>query len=103
MTSARLRIGLRRNRPIATPVPEEMHAPPGRALWKLRWMCAWTALTSAIALLLLSPVADASCGNDGAGFDAWLAQFRQRAVAQGISPATVSSALVGVTYDATVV
>jgi len=66
-------------------------------------MCASCAITSAIALLLLSSVAQATCGNDGAGFDAWLAQFRQRAVAQGISPATVSSALAGVTYDATVV
>jgi len=39
-------------------------------------MCASCAITSAIALLLLSSVAQATCGNDGAGFDAWLAQFR---------------------------
>ena len=102
MTSARLCIGLRCSRP-AMPGPKEMHASRGRALRKPWWMCASCAITSTIALLLLSSVAQATCGNDGAGFDAWLAQFRQRAVAQGISPATVSSALAGVTYDATVV
>jgi lytic murein transglycosylase len=43
------------------------------------------------------------CGNDGAGFDPWLAQFRQRAASQGITPATLSSALAGLAYDPTVV
>jgi lytic murein transglycosylase len=45
----------------------------------------------------------AGCGDDGAGFEGWLAQFKQQAAAQGISPATISSALAGVTYDPTVV
>src|SRR5690349_20176228 len=80
MTSARLRIGQRRNRPIAVPAPKEVHASRGRALRKLRWLRACAAITPAItpaiALLLLSSVAHAMCGNDGAGFDAWLAQFR---------------------------
>src|SRR5262249_36924616 len=69
MTSARLRIGLPRSRPIALPVPEEMHASRGRALLKLRSKCACAAITPAIALLLLSSLAHATCGNDGAGFD----------------------------------
>jgi lytic murein transglycosylase len=55
-------------------------------------------------LLLLAPsAAAAQCGNDGNGFEAWLAQFRQRAASEGITPATISSALAGVTYDPTVV
>ena len=102
MTSARIHSGLRRNRPVAMAGPEEIHASWGQTLQKLRWMCA-CAIAPAIALLLLSSVAQATCGNDGTGFEAWLAQFRQRAVAQGVSPATVSAALAGVTYDATVV
>ena len=34
-----------------------------------------------------------------AGFGAWLQKFKQQAIAQGISPATVSTALDGLTYD----
>lgn len=62
------------------------------------------AFVFAIMLLLLAPsAAAAQCGNDGNGFEAWLAQFRQRAASEGITPATISSALAGVTYDPTVV
>ena len=103
MTSARIRMGLRCNGPNAMPVPEAIDASRGRALYKLLSMCACATITPAIALLALSSIAHAMCGNDGAGFDTWLAQFRQRAVQEGISPATVSSALAGLTYDATVV
>jgi lytic murein transglycosylase len=61
---------------------------------------------AAIALLLAAmPCAAvaADCGNDGAGFSEWLARFKTRAAAQGISGTTISSALAGVTYDPTVV
>jgi len=62
------------------------------------------AFVFAIMLLLVAPsAAAAQCGNDGNGFEAWLAQFRQRAASEGITPATISSALAGVTYDPTVV
>ena len=62
------------------------------------------AVALALMLVVLRPVAGAAeCGHDGNGFDAWLAQFKKRAAAQGISPATISSALAGVSYDATVV
>ena len=44
-----------------------------------------------------------SCSNDGAGFGAWLGQFRAKAAADGISQRTLSAALDGVTYDAGVV
>ena len=61
---------------------------------------------AAVALLLAampSAAFAAECGDDGAGFDAWLARFKRTAAAQGISAATISSALAGVTYDPTVV
>ena len=60
----------------------------------------------ALALLLAvvpSVAGAAECGHDGNGFDAWIAQFKQRAAAQGVSAATISSALAGVSYDPTVV
>ncbi|MEJ2518436.1 MAG: lytic murein transglycosylase, partial [Methyloceanibacter sp.] len=38
-----------------------------------------------------------------AGFNKWLAGFKQRAIAEGVSPQTVNSALNGVTYDPRVV
>ena len=39
------------------------------------------------------------CGKTAAGFDAWLASFRLAAAEDGISPATLTTALAGVTYD----
>ena len=45
----------------------------------------------------------ADCGNDAAGFPRWLERFKAKATAQGISAATLSSALADVTYDRTVV
>ena len=62
------------------------------------------AIALALLLAVLPSMAGAAeCGDDGTSFDAWLAQFKQRAAAQGISPATIASALAGVTYDPTVV
>ncbi len=64
------------------------------------------AAAAAIALLLAAlpcPAVAADCGNDGAGFGTWLGRFKARAAAEGISAATISSALGGVTYDPTVV
>jgi lytic murein transglycosylase len=59
------------------------------------------------ALLLLSalaaPAAAQDCGNDGAGFDAWLQRFKRTAASQGISQEAISAGLAGVTYDPTVV
>jgi len=50
------------------------------------------AFVFAIMLLLLAPsAAAAQCGNDGNGFEAWLAQFRQRAASEGITPATMGN------------
>jgi len=62
------------------------------------------AVAVALMILILSPVAAAAqCGQDGSGFETWLAQFKQRAASQGITPATISSAMAGITYDPTVV
>ena len=60
-------------------------------------------VTAAVLLLAMPATAFANCGHDGAGFNAWLAGFKTRAAAQGISPAAISSALAGVTYDPTVI
>ena len=56
-----------------------------------------------LLIILPSPPRAAACGDDGAGFEVWLSQFRQRAAAQGISSATIASAMSGVSYDPTVV
>ncbi len=69
-------------------------------VWSLR---ATTAACALLAACLVSAPAAAQCGNDGAGFDAWLARFKRTAAAQGISPATIDTALTGLTYDPTVV
>lgn len=44
-----------------------------------------------------------SCGNTSAGFDAWLAAYKGRAAAAGISQGTIASALGGVSYDQSVI
>lgn len=44
-----------------------------------------------------------ACGNDAAGFDRWLGQFRQQAAGQGISQNAINASLQGVTYDTTVI
>ena len=57
-----------------------------------------------VSLLAYSAASFAApCGRGPQGFDAWLQNFKSRAAAQGIKPATVSRALSGVTYDPTVV
>jgi lytic murein transglycosylase len=54
-----------------------------------------------IASPVVSPaLAAAPCGGD---FGAWLQGFRQEAAAQGLSGATIDSALNGVSYDPTII
>ena len=57
-------------------------------------MCAMTFATGAAAQ---------TCGNDGAGFDSWVPQFKARAISQGISPATASSAFATMSYDPNII
>lgn len=54
-------------------------------------------------IALTTPSFAKSCGNDGSGFAAWLSDFESRARSAGISEATLSRALSGVTYDRNVV
>jgi len=44
-----------------------------------------------------------SCGNSGEGFDRWIAAYKGRAQAQGISSRTVQRAMSGVTYNRRVI
>ncbi len=66
---------------------------------------AWLRAAAAALMLAAVPWAAsaADCGDNAGGFASWLAQFKTRAAAEGISPAAISSALAGVTYDPTVV
>ena len=65
----------------------------------------FSALAGLFAAVLFGSAssADAVQCPGPAGFNKWLAGFKQRAVAEGVSPQTVNSALNGVTYDARVV
>jgi lytic murein transglycosylase len=57
------------------------------------------------ALALAMPATGAlaqACGNDGAGFNAWIGQYRQKAAAQGITPRGLA-ALDGLSYDPNVI
>ena len=57
------------------------------------------ACSAALALFAaLGPARAAGCSDPG-GFPAWLEQFKQEAVGEGISEQTVESALGGVSYD----
>ena len=60
---------------------------------------------SIVWLLLANPTAGvaAACGSGGAGFNSWLQHFRAQAAAEGIKPATISSALSGISYDPAVI
>jgi len=58
---------------------------------------------AALCLVWAADASAASCGNTGAGFDAWLAGFRRQAVAQGIPPRVVRAALGNVRYSSRVI
>jgi hypothetical protein len=63
-----------------------------------------TARAGLCAAVLFGSVSIASAACPGpAGFPQWLQGFKQQAIAQGISPGTVNSALNGVTYYPTAI
>ncbi len=56
-------------------------------------------LAGVVLALSLGTAAAQGCGNDGSGFNAWIANFKKDAAAQGISQRTISSALNGARYS----
>jgi lytic murein transglycosylase len=58
---------------------------------------------TAAAMLGAAPARAAQCGNDGAGFQNWLAEFKQEAVSEGFSPAVVEASMRDVSYDRSVI
>lgn len=67
----------------------------------LRTMLGAGALMLAV---MVSPAQAArDCGTTGAGFERWLARFKQQAVAAGVPRRAVERALAGVRYDARVI
>lgn len=56
-----------------------------------------------LALAGAAPAWAQSCGRDGSGFPAWLASFRQQAVAAGIPASVVAASLDGVSYDRAII
>jgi lytic murein transglycosylase len=68
----------------------------------MRMSCRRAGMAAA-AILLGSGAALADCGNDGDGFARWLERLKAKAAQQGISSATIASALSDVSYDRTVI
>ena len=64
---------------------------------------AWLSAAASLLMAVSSPVSAAECGNDGAGFENWLAAFKRTAASQGISQSVIETGLAGVSYDPTVV
>ncbi|OYW56220.1 MAG: lytic transglycosylase [Hyphomicrobium sp. 32-62-53] len=68
-------------------------------------MMRLTFIAAAAAILFVSAghAMAKSCGNDAGGFQAWLSDFEGRAKSAGISQATLTRALDGVSYDRSVI
>ena len=66
------------------------------------WKGALLAL-AVLPALAATPAHAADCGNDAAGFEGWLGNYKAQAAAQGIKPGTIASAFSGVSYDANVI
>jgi lytic murein transglycosylase len=74
------------------------------SLASIRSRYVWLSVAVATLLVVAASAANAAdCGDDAAGFDAWLVGLKRTAAAQGISPAAISSGLAGVSYDPTVI
>jgi lytic murein transglycosylase len=56
-----------------------------------------------VGAISAAPAAAATCGNNAAGFPAWLQEFKGEAQAAGVSARTIESALGGVSYDKKVI
>lgn len=74
---------------------------PGECMRSLKTLFRRAAFAAAFAAPFAVPaaaLAQQSCGNNGAGFDQFMAGFKQQAVTQGVSPRTVAAALNGIAY-----
>lgn len=69
--------------------------------WRLR--NAVLALAAMVLANVSSDALAARCGNTGAGFSRWLADFKREAAGAGVSSKVIASALNGVTYDTSVI
>lgn len=57
----------------------------------------------AVAFAAVPDAYAANCGNDSAGFSAWLEGFKARAASQGMSAGTISQTLDGIGYDRNII
>lgn len=75
----------------------------GTAFRKPSFLLVFTAIVfAAVGLGTPAQAQAAACGNDRAGFSAWLQGFKREATAEGISPRAVA-ALDGLSYDPRVI
>ena len=72
-----------------------------RALRRAKF--ATGAMLAAILLAMPTAAHAQSCGNNAEGFGRWLSAIKIQAAKQGISQSAMDRALVGVTYDPTVI
>jgi len=57
------------------------------------------AIALITSFLFATPALAAKCGNNSGGFARWVGEFKQEAVANGISPATLNSAFADIFYN----
>jgi len=61
------------------------------------------ALFAMAISIAASPALAAKCGNTGAGFNKWVAQFKKEMIAAGYSRSNVKNSLSGLKYNAKVI
>ncbi|WP_337267921.1 lytic murein transglycosylase [Oryzifoliimicrobium ureilyticus] len=65
----------------------------------LRKLILAAVTTAAIFPLAAASANAAQCGNNGAGFDAWVQQFKQEAAGRGVSRSVLDRAFANVSYN----
>lgn len=69
----------------------------------LKTLAALSLVAGALALAASGSAAAQQCGNGPEGFDRWIAAYKSRAQAQGISASAIQQGLAGVSYDRRVI
>ncbi len=72
-------------------------------LYRVAFLKVARLLATVLFALSATPGFAANCGNDSAGFTAWLSGFKDEATASGISRAVIDRALRDVSYDRRVI